>query len=463
MSEDIIKRRYISVFIFVAGLLIGIFDGPAYWNAVMDKLAQKSGIADIQLLKLEGGLFRQFRLGLDLQGGTHLIYEADLKDINSTQKSDSMAALRDVIERRVNLFGVSEPVVQVEKTGDSWRLIVELAGIKDINQAIKLIGETPFLEFREERPEGETKKILEDQKNGLQADVDPYFTPTPLNGKYLKRSDVEFDNTSLRPTIGLQFNDEGASMFEEITGRTIGKRLAIYLDGAPISAPVVQGKISGGKAQITGTFTPDEAKTLVGRLNSGALPVPIHIISQQSVEATLGQDSLGKSLHAALLGFLVVALFMILWYRLPGLIAVLALTIYVSVVLFIFKLIPVTLSSAGIAGFVLSLGMAVDANILIFERFKEEIHRGRNLYDASHEGFTRAWTSIRDSNVSSLITAGILYWLGTSIVKGFAFTFGIGVLISMFSAITVSRTFLFSLMSPRMTKFRILFLSGISH
>ncbi len=462
MSEETIKRRYIAVFLIIAGLLIGIFDEPAFWNRGIDMLSKKTGISDVEMLKLQSGLFLPFRLGLDLQGGTHLIYEADLKDVASSQRSDSMAALRDIIERRVNLFGVSEPIVQVEKSGDAWRLIVELAGIKDINQAIKLIGETPFLEFREERPEAETKTILEDQKNGKQLEVDPYYIPTPLNGKFLSRSEVVFDQTTVRPTISLQFNDEGGTLFEEITGRNIGKRLAIYLDGAPISAPVVQGKISGGKAQITGTFTPEEAKVLVGRLNSGALPVPIRIISQQSVEATLGQDSLGKSLHAALLGFLAVALFMIFWYRLPGLISVLALLIDVAIVLFIFKLIPVTLSAAGIAGFVLSLGMAVDANILIFERFKEEIRRGRNLSDASHEGFARAWTSIRDSNVSSLITACVLYWLGTSIVKGFALTLGIGVLISMFSAITVSRTFLFALMSPRMTNVRALFLSGIS-
>ena len=247
------------------------------------------------------------------------------------------------------------------------------------------------------------------------------------------------------PEISLEFNDDGAKIFEEITARNVGEPVAIFLDGAPISIPVVREKITGGKAQITGKFSVDEARQLVRRFNAGALPVAINLISQQSVGSSLGRDALFKSLRAALYGTIAVMLFMIFWYRLPGLISVLALGVYGSLTLLLFKLVPVTLSSAGIAGFILSVGMAVDANILIFERMKEEIRSGKFLDSAMAEGFRRAWTSIRDSNVSSLITSVILYWFGTSIVRGFALTLGLGILVSMFSAITASRYFLFSL------------------
>jgi len=462
VSEQVIKKRYLSVFIILAAFLLGLFDAPQYWNRSVDLVRAKTGISDIGLLNIMPPVFQPFRLGLDLIGGTHLVYQADLSSVSTPDWGDSMQALRDVIERRVNIFGVTEPVVQVEKRNEDYRLIVELAGIRDINEAIRLIGETPFLEFREPRPEEETKSILESQEKGEMLDEDPYFFASPLNGKYLRRSAVDFDSTTNKPVISLQFNDEGTKLFEHITERNVGKPVGIYLDGYPISAPVVREKISGGQAQITGTFTPNEAKQLVGRLNSGALPVPIRIISQQSVEASLGSVSLARSVSAALYGFVAVAVFMLFWYRLPGLISILALLVYTSIVLAVFKFIPVTLTAAGIAGFILSLGMAVDANILIFERFKEELRRGRNMEDALKEGFSRAWTSIRDSNVSSIITALILYWFGTSLVRGFALTLGVGVLISMFSAITVSRTFLYALLSPRFQRVRFLFLSGVS-
>ena len=254
------------------------------------------------------------------------------------------------------------------------------------------------------------------------------------------------------PQVGLEFNSEGAKIFEDLTSRNVGKRIAIYLDGSPISAPTVNGAISGGKAQITGNFTYNEAKQLVQRLNAGALPVPIKLINQQSIGASLGQQSLEQSLFAGMIGILAVALFMIFWYRLPGLMAVLALVIYSAIVLMIFKLIPVTLTLAGIAGFILSVGMAVDANILIFERLKEELRWGKSLGGAIDEGFKRAWTSIRDSNASSLITCLVLFWLGTSIIKGFALTLAIGIAISMFSAVFVTRNFLKIFVSERMGK-----------
>src|SRR3989344_4848823 len=382
-----------------------------------------------------------FRLGLDLQGGTHLVYEANTSSVAGGER-EAMDSLRDVIERRVNLYGVSEPVVQTEKSGDSYRLVVELAGVFDIKEAIKLIGETPFLEFKE-LPADLRKQDFEGQEVSFDK-----LIATPLTGKFVKRASVAFGQIG-EPQIFLEFTSEGADIFEKVTEKNVGMPLAVFLDGAVISAPVVQQKISGGSAQITGQFTLAEAKELVGRFNAGALPVPISLISQQSVGASLGQDSLMRSLRAGIWGTLAVTLFMLFWYRLPGIVSILALGVYSALTLFLFKTIPVTLSSAGIAGFILSIGMAIDANILIFERMKEELREGKDLNIALFEGFRRAWTSIRDSNVSSLITAFILYWFGTSLVKGFALTLGIGVLVSMFSAITVSRLLLKSL--PRFT------------
>ncbi len=442
-------RLFAAAFLLL-GVILGIFGAPQYLERVTS-------------YQLPAIFNFPYRLGLDLQGGTHLVYQADLSNISTPEYANSMEAVRDVIERRVNLFGVSEPLVQVEKSGSDWRLIVELAGVKDMREAIRLIGETPYLEFKEVREENEREAILEDQKkNGPRAREDPFFKSTPLTGRFVKRAELTFDPTTFQPQINLELNDEGAEIFGELTRRNVGKQLAIYLDGAPISAPVVREEITGGKAQITGDFTPQSAKEFVGRLNAGALPVPIKLIAQQLVEASLGKESLARSVQAGIMGFIAVMAFMIFWYRLPGFLAVLALLFYTAIVLAIFKLIPVTLTTAGIAGFVLSIGMAVDANVLIFERLKEELRGGKNLEEAIKEGFGRAWTSIRDSNVSSLITSAILYWLGTSVVQGFALTLSIGILISMFSAISVTRTLLIAVMTRRMQNWRFLFMSGFT-
>lgn len=355
-----------------------------------------------------------FKLGLDLQGGTHLVYQADLSGIDD--KSDAMTGVRDVIERRVNLFGVAEPRVQI--SGQD-RLIVELAGIKDTKQAIAMIGLTPSLDFRKEiqTEEGEIA-----------------FEYTGLTGRQLKRSDISFDPTTFKPSVGLYFDSEGKDLFAELTKEYVGKRIAIFLDGAPISVPVVNEPILDGQAVISGDFSVEEAKTLAQRLNAGALPVPINLISQQTIGASLGKDSLDKSLKAGLYGLLAVALFMFLFYRLRGIAAVSALLIYGALLLAIFKLLPVTLTLAGMAGVILSIGMAVDANVLVFERLKEE----SRIADA----FKRAWPAIRDGNISTLITCLILYFFTTGLVKGFALTLGIGVLLSMFSAMIVTRLFL---------------------
>ena len=379
-----------------------------------------------------GGKYRPWRLGLDLVGGTHLIYEVDMNQVDFSERDSVMAGLRDVIERRVNLFGVSEPHVVSAKEGDSYRLIVELAGIKDVGEAIKMIGETPFLDFRE---------VIIDQQLTTDNQQQIQFIPTILTGRYVKGAQLDFDSTTGAPKVNIQFNDEGAKIFEELTVRNVGKPLAIFLDNNLIEMPVVQEKISGGRAQITGKFTRDEAKKMVERFNAGALPAAIKIISQQTIGASLGQESLKKAIYSGALGTLAIILFMLGYYRKFGIFASLALIIYTVLVAAIFKL-GITMTLAGIAGFVLSIGMAIDANILIFERTKEEIKKGLTKISAIEEGFKRAWPSIRDSNISTIITSIILYYFTSSFIKGFALALLIGVLISMFSAITVTRTML---------------------
>jgi len=435
------------------------------------------------------------KLGLDLSGGSHLVYRADISGVDSSEVKDSMDALRDVIERRINMFGVSEPVVQIEETagfiseGKENRLIVELPGVTDIDQAVKMIGQTPLLEFMKEKSKEEIElfnktleefRLLQEQGKGEES-LTPEQTqillagpyrPTELTGRYLDRAALEFDQTTNTPIVSLIFNDEGAELFAEITKENIGKTVAIYLDGASISNPVVREEITGGRAQISGSMNPEEAKILVGRLNSGALPIPISLLSTQTIGPSLGKEAFDRGVMAGVYGIALVIIFLILWYRLPGVLAAIALLIYIAIMLALFKVIPVTLTAAGIAGFILSIGMAVDANILIFERMKEELRRrdigpdgldrAVKVREAIHAGFTRAWLSIRDGNISSIITAIILFWFGTSLVKGFALTFGIGVLISMISAISITRTFLFAVSAEENRGFaKFLFGTGV--
>lgn len=404
-----------------------------------------------------------FKLGLDLRGGTQLVYKADTSKLAPGDIKDSVDALRDVIERRVNLFGVVEPNVQIETanigvSGTEHHLIVELPGVTNVDQAIALIGQTPTLEFKTERPAAERDTILKQieaikKEKAAGKDVsaelakiqDPYYVDTQLTGRYLTKANVAFNTQTGQPYVELQFNDEGGKIFADMTKANVGKTIAIYLDGQPISQPTVQGEITGGKAQITGGFTPAEAKQLAGRMNSGALPIPIELIATNKIGATLGEGALTKGVRAALFGYILVAIFLIAWYRVPGLLASLALIVYGIIVLTIFKLFGVTLTAAGIAGFILSLGMAVDANVLIFERMKEEKKKGKTPGAVLDEGFARAWTSIRDSNISSLITAVILFWFGTSLIRGFALVWAIGILVSMFSALVVTKQFMKSI------------------
>ena len=382
--------------------------------------------------------FRPYSLGLDISGGTLLIYQADLNGIKPADYNNAMAGLKDVIERRVNYSGVKEPRIEINKAGDNWRLIVSLAGIKDIKEAIKMIGETPYLEFKEIRAEEETKTLLDSK----QTNIDPYFKSTSLTGKYLERADLGFDQNTSLPVVDLQFNPEGTKIFAELTKNNVNKPLAIYLDGIPISAPVVREEISSGRAQISGNFTLSEAKQLVARLNQGALPVPITLISQQTVGSILGEESLMKILKAGIIGLITVVLFMIIFYQLPGLIASLTLIIYVIISLSIFKAIPITLTLAGITGFILSIGMAVDANILIFEYTKEEKKLGKAKGPALEDGFKKSWPAIRDSNISTIISSITLYYFTSSMIRGFALTLAIGVGVGLLTAIYVTKIFL---------------------
>lgn len=390
----------------------------------------------------------KFKLGLDLSGGTHLVYRADTSKVIGGDINGAMNSLKDTIERRVNLFGVSEPIVQVESSslggvGDN-RLIVELPGVTDVNKAISQIGKTPSLEFRLLQ-KGLDQNSL--SSLGTETQVNDVFIPTGLDGSMLSKAVVQFDpNFPTKAIVGLNFNDEGRELFAKITREHKGEVMGIFLDGSLIEAPYIREEIPTGQAVITGDFSPERAKEVVRDLNFGALPLPVELISTQSIGASLGEKAVDASLKAGLFAFIIVALFLIGWYRIPGVVSVLALVIYTVINLMLFKLIPVTLTAAGIAGFILSIGMAVDANILIFERTKEEIKKGKSRSDALSEGFNRAWTSIRDSNLSSIITAVILYYLAsTPVIKGFALVFLIGVLVSMFSAITASRTILFAI------------------
>lgn len=485
--------------------------------------------------------------GLDLQGGIHLEYKADVSQVSSDKVDDALSAAEAVIERRVNAFGVGEPLVQLSQSGGDQHIIVELPGVKDIEQAKKMIKETPFLEFREPAgPEAErqfdevnrasqeqAKAVLERAKRGEDfgalakewsgdpgskdngGDLDfarkgtfvpefdavifgenlksgavypdlvesPFgwhiikktdergdgdarevrashilflkrsiaefpklqFVTTGLSGKNLKDAYVDYQSQGIgSPQIALQFDDEGTRLFAEITKRNIGKPVAIFLDDEIISQPTVQNEIVAGQAVITGNFTIEEANALVKRLNEGALPVPITLVGQQSVDASLGESALRQSLLAGLVGLGAVAVFMIFYYRFLGLIAVFALLLYTAMLLAIFKLsvftpFAITVTLSGIAGFVLSIGIAVDANVLIFERTREELSYGKSVYKSLGEGFRRAWPSIRDGHVSTLITTGILIGFGTGFVKGFAIILALGVLLSLFTAVVLVR------------------------
>ncbi|MBM3256447.1 MAG: protein translocase subunit SecD [Candidatus Moranbacteria bacterium] len=502
-------------------------------------------------------------LGLDLQGGTYLVYQADLSQVDASQYQESLEGIRDVIERRVNAFGIAEPIVQTSKTGDEYKVTVSLAGVKDVTKAITMIGETPTLDFREpknqedvklteeqkkeaeernslqkikaqsvlekaqkneksfaelakensqdpsveenegdlgffkkgvmvkefeeaafnpafqkggvwpeltktdfgyhilkkidERGEGDDKEVqiahilfttINEEYDEQALSLDPY-KQTGLTGKNLERADTVFDPNTSEPQVSLTFDSEGKEKFRAITEKNLEKIVPIYLDGKPITMPVIKAVIADGKAVISGDFTAEEARKLEQRLNEGALPVPISLIHQQTVGASLGKESLNKSLIAGLVGFAIVAFFMIFIYRWPGIAAVIALSIYALLLVTLFKLLGITLTLSGIAGLILSIGIAVDANVLVFERIREELLLGKKKSLAVAEGFRRAWPSIRDGNASTIITCFVLIFLGTGMVRGFATALVIGVALSMFTAIIVTRTIVDFFLSER--------------
>lgn len=378
----------------------------------------------------------EIRQGLDLQGGTHVVLVADMTNIAPEDRDDALESAKNVLQRRIDYFGVTEPVIQTSVIGDQYRIIVELPGIKNVNQALDIIGRTAQLDFRE-LPEGATAAAtLYD------------YQPTGLTGQDLTRAGVQFGQTGA-PEVTLKFNDEGSKLFAAITKRNLNKPVAIFLDAIPVTMPVVNAEITSGDAIITGDFTLDQAKNLSIQLNAGALPVPIMIIEQKNIGASLGQESVEKSLRAGLIGLEMVMLFMILYYGWLGFLADIALIIYALITLALYKFIPITLSLPGLTGFILSVGMAVDANILIFERMKEEKRMGKSTRSAMELGFGHAWDSIKDANVATLITAFILFnpldwpFLVTSgMVRGFALTLALGILISLFTGIVVTRTLL---------------------
>jgi protein-export membrane protein SecD len=450
------------VLILILAIVAGIFCYPNPYNQLVDNVNSKYN------WKIWHFPETDFKLGLDLKGGVHLEYKADLSQIGDKDKSEVMSGLRDIIERRVNIFGVTEPIVQVY---GSDRIAVELPGVESIESAINWIGATPLLEFYEQKPQDEIDKImgkreeLKDKKTleevqsvpDWQIAFENPYQKTELTGRYLKKASLNFDQTTYAPIIDLQFNDEGAKIFEDITARNVNKTIAIYLDGksivdtngdgeitdADLYAPRVNEKISGGKAVITGSNDTQAAKLLVQRLNQGALPVPLGSpIAQQKVGPTLGEISLTNSVKAGIYSIIGIVVFLLILYRLPGLMASFALVVYCLIILAFIKIIPVTLTLAGIGGLILSIGMAVDSNILIFSRMSEEIKAGKDVSSAIVEGCNRAWPSIRDGHFTALIVMFILYFLGTSFIKAFAFALILGLLVNLFSSMVISRVFL---------------------
>lgn len=518
-----------------------------------------------------GQYFKGFKvkLGLDLQGGAHLVYRADMSRIPKDNIDDSLIGVRDTIERRINAYGVAEPQIYTNKSGDEYRVVVDLAGVQDVRKAIDMIGETPILDFREQKSEEELKQELalspEEKQKAIEANKkaeekakevlqkavagedfatlaknnseDPMtaskggdlgsfkkgemvpefdavifnpdfqvgtvwpelvrtdygyhiikktgetgegddkevsashilfvteneemrndpnaemFKMTNLTGKDLDRAQVVFDQNTNQPQVSLEFNENGKNLFREITERNVGKRVAIYLDGEPITVPVVQTVIADGRAVITGSKNVTEAQDLARRLNSGALPVPIELVSQETVGPSLGEVYLQKSIQAGVIGLSLIVIFLVLYYLLPGVVATIVLLLYAVLLLALFKIFGITLTLSGVAGFILSLGMAIDANILVFERIKEELRWGESFERAMENGFKRAWTSVRDGNMSTLITCVVIMSIGTGMVKGFAITLFVGVVVSIFTAVFITRSimrFLFPILKGKL-------------
>jgi preprotein translocase subunit SecD len=368
----------------------------------------------------------KFKLGLDLAGGVVLIYKADLKNVKPEKRNDTLLAIKDLIERRINYLGVVEPSINYSQSGE---IVVEIPHIKDPEEAKRLIGETPLLEFRIPVEKGTTTE----------------FVPSELTGRFLKTAEVEINPNTGFPVVALELDPQGAKIFENLTREYLNKPIAIYLDGQPISAPIVRDVIPNGRAIIEGKFTYQEAQDLARKLKQGALPVSITLIGQSVINPLLGKQFLDLAIKSGIIGTILVLVFMLVYYRLQGLIADIALIFYIFFNLFLYKLLGITLSLSGITGLILSIGMAVDANILIAERMKEERRRGLKVEEYTKLAFERAWSSIRDSNFTTILSCIIIYALTSSFVRGFALTLGLGVLISMLTAVFFTRILTFKI------------------
>ena len=401
----------------------------------------------------------EFKLGLDLRGGSHLVYSIDLTKKDPAQTdADVIEGVKNKIERRVNAYGVTEPIVQTIRNERGSFVLVQLPGVKDIDEALNLIGQTAELDFRELVVDENGNPVLDEEGKEQWVIAKAKGSDgeeRELAGKYLKpNAQVALTPQTNAPEVAFEWNSEGAILFEQITQRNLQKPLGIFLDNQLISAPKVQAVIKE-KGVITG-LNLEEAKTLAIQLNSGSLDVPLTLVERRDIGATLGEDSLRKSLMAGIIGSAMVVLFMIAYYRFSGLMACLALVVFVVLNLAIFKLIPVVLTLPGIAGFIVSIGMGVDGNVLVAERLKEELRRGRTLGAAIEEGFRQSWSAILDANVTVFIACAVLYWLGNTfgnfLVIGFATTLFIGTALSMFTQVVVTRTFLRTFVGLGMAK-----------
>ncbi len=463
-NKSIITSIIILVFaVFAAG-----FIAPEFCNNKIEQLNEKLPF-NINRRIIE----KDFELGLDLQGGAHLLYQADLSEVEEDQIPSRMEALRDLIEKRVNNFGIGEPLVQVR----GERLVVELPGVKDQQEAIDQIGETPFLEFKIEKSDEEIdqitskreeiEEVLEkpfdninpEEVENLEGEIDDWelafeeeFETTGLTGRFLVDANVNLNQ--VKPAVNLEFDNEGSEILQDLTANNVDKSIATYLDEEIIQVATIQEEIAGGRAQISGNLSAAEARDLAQDLKIGALPVPIELISQRSIGPALGQESLEKSVKAGIVGFLAVIVFMIVYYKFFGILASISLLTYAIFVLVIFKLISVTLTLSGIAGFILSIGMAIDANILIFSRIKEELAEGKTFKEGIEEGFSRAWPSIRDGNLTTIVVALILFFVATSFVQGFATVLIIGILVSLFTSMIFTKNMIRSFLGSKLSEIR---------
>lgn len=436
--------------ITIFALFVDLPKIPINFNYKDIRISQEIGGYSLYLF--DGKINRplDIKQGLDIAGGVTVLLNADMSNIAESERNDAINSLKDIIERRVNLLGISEANVQTSKFGDEYRVIVELAGIFDTTQALETIGQVAQLEFRTEKPPEEVPPI-DPENPDQEITVDDAFNSTGLTGADLRKATVVLDTGTggvgtNQPQIQLQFNSEGIKKFKEITEQNIGKPVAIFLDDNLLLAPTVQSVITDGRAVITGQFTVEQANAIAAQLNAGALPVPVEVLEQRTIGPTLGQESVRKSVQAGVIGLILVIGFMIAYYGRLGIIASISLIIYGIITLALYKLIPVVLTLPGLTGFILSIGMAVDANILIFERIKEERRDGKPVKVAIENGFGRSWDAIRDANVATLMTCFILFnpfnWgflPSSAIVRGFSLTLAIGIFISLFTGIFVTR------------------------